>query len=144
MNLIWLEDDLAIWPDVPQSELGKQLQNGQFGHCLWLTDDAASLTSSSTGQCAVVLFPAVTEPNDNAVASFAEVIAAITLPDVSQPMLIASPSHNLLGVWLACHLMQQGAAPVHAVARVRATCEQCFVEDGWDQFVYDVLYQLQA
>ncbi|MCH1924665.1 hypothetical protein L9G74_10565 [Shewanella sp. C32] len=144
MNLIWLEDDLAIWPDAPQSELGKQLQDGKFGHCVWLTDDADPLAASVVGQCAVVLFPAITALNDDAVAPVAEVVAAITLPTDKSPILIASPSHNLLGVWLAYHLMQQGAAPVHAVARVRATCEQCFIEDGWDQFVYDVLYQLQA
>ncbi|MFV7772157.1 dual specificity protein phosphatase family protein [Shewanella marisflavi] len=48
------------------------------------------------------------------------------------------------GLVMAYYLMENGAAPLHAVSQVRAVRDIAFSSDGWDQFVYDVLYALQA
>ncbi|QBF84943.1 protein phosphatase [Shewanella maritima] len=44
---------------------------------------------------------------------------------------------------MAYYLMRNGAAPVHAVSQTRVASGLAFDADGWDQFVYDVLYALQ-
>lgn len=44
---------------------------------------------------------------------------------------------------MAYYLMENGAAPLHAVSQVRAVRDIAFSAEGWDQFVYDVLYALQ-
>jgi len=51
---------------------------------------------------------------------------------------------NRTEVVMAYYLMVNGAAPVHAVSQVRHASGLAFDADGWDQFVYDVLYELQA
>lgn len=45
---------------------------------------------------------------------------------------------------MAYYMMENGAAPVHAVSQVRNASGLAFDADGWDQFVYDVLYELQS
>ncbi|WP_299497251.1 dual specificity protein phosphatase family protein [uncultured Shewanella sp.] len=47
------------------------------------------------------------------------------------------------GVIMAYLLMDNGAAPLHAVNHVRGIRNIAFSADGWDQFVFDVLYALQ-
>lgn len=47
------------------------------------------------------------------------------------------------GLLMAYYLMENGAAPLHAVSQVRAVRDIAFSAEGWDQFVYDVLYALQ-
>ena len=44
---------------------------------------------------------------------------------------------------MAYYLMENGAAPLHAVSQVRAVRDIAFSSDGWDQFAFDVLYALQ-
>ena len=44
---------------------------------------------------------------------------------------------------MAYYMMENGAAPVHAVSQVRVASGLAFDADGWDQFVFDVLYELQ-
>ena len=144
MNETWLEDNLALLPDCTEQQLVAQLQADKFTQCLWLTANAVTDELSNQAHLTSVVFPLISTPDDSFVALVAEAIAAAPQPQNGEKLLVASPAHNLLGIWLAYYLMQNGAAPVHAVARVRASFEQCFVEDGWDQFVYDVLYQLQA
>lgn len=48
------------------------------------------------------------------------------------------------GLIMAYLLMDNGAAPLHAVNQVRGVRDIAFSADGWDQFVFDVLYALQA
>ncbi|QIR15055.1 dual specificity protein phosphatase family protein [Shewanella aestuarii] len=50
---------------------------------------------------------------------------------------------NRTELMMAYYLMENGAAPVHAVSQVRNASGLAFDADGWDQFVYDVLYTLQ-
>lgn len=47
------------------------------------------------------------------------------------------------GLIMAYYLMQNGAAPLHAVSQVRSVRDIAFSAEGWDQFVFDVLYALQ-
>lgn len=47
------------------------------------------------------------------------------------------------GLMMAYYLMVQGAAPLHAVSQVRNVRDIAFSAEGWDQFVFDVLYELQ-
>ncbi|WP_025822577.1 dual specificity protein phosphatase family protein [Shewanella marina] len=47
------------------------------------------------------------------------------------------------GLVMAYYLMCSGAAPLHAVSQVRAIRDIAFSSEGWDQFVFDVLYALQ-
>lgn len=47
------------------------------------------------------------------------------------------------GLIMAYYLMDNGAAPLHAVSQVRSVRDIAFSADGWDQFVFDVLYALQ-
>ena len=51
---------------------------------------------------------------------------------------------NRTELMMAYYLMENGAAPVHAVSQVRNASGLAFDAEGWDQFVYDVLYRLQA
>lgn len=51
---------------------------------------------------------------------------------------------NRTEVMMAYYLMAQGVAPVHAVSQVRNASGHAFDAEGWDQFVYDVLYRLQT
>jgi len=44
---------------------------------------------------------------------------------------------------MAYYLMENGAAPLHAVSQVRAARDIAFSAEGWDQFAFDVLYALQ-
>ncbi|MGL4474737.1 MAG: protein phosphatase [Shewanella sp.] len=44
---------------------------------------------------------------------------------------------------MAQYLIEQGAAPVHAISQVRNVNANAFSRDGWDQFAFDVVYQLQ-
>ncbi|BAJ01518.1 dual specificity protein phosphatase family protein [Shewanella violacea] len=44
---------------------------------------------------------------------------------------------------MAYYLMENGAAPLHAVSQVRAVRDIAFSAEGWDQFAFDVLYALQ-
>lgn len=44
---------------------------------------------------------------------------------------------------MAYYLMMQGTAPLHAVSQVRNIRDIAFSSEGWDQFAFDVLYQLQ-
>lgn len=50
---------------------------------------------------------------------------------------------NRTELTMAYYLMETGAAPVHAVSQIRAVSGMAFEAQGWDQFVYDVLYELQ-
>ncbi|MGX9462200.1 protein-tyrosine phosphatase family protein [Shewanella sp. A14] len=45
---------------------------------------------------------------------------------------------------MAYYMMVNGAAPLHAVSQVRNASGLAFDAEGWDQFVYDVLYELQS
>ena len=45
---------------------------------------------------------------------------------------------------MAYYMMENGAAPLHAVSQVRNASGLAFDAEGWDQFVYDVLYELQS
>ncbi|MCL1068875.1 dual specificity protein phosphatase family protein [Shewanella olleyana] len=47
------------------------------------------------------------------------------------------------GIMMAYYLMDNGAAPVHAVSQVRSVRDIAFSSEGWDQLVFDVLYALQ-
>ncbi|MBQ4892198.1 protein phosphatase [Shewanella sp. UCD-FRSSP16_17] len=47
------------------------------------------------------------------------------------------------GIMMAYYLMDNGAAPVHAVSQVRSVRDIAFSAEGWDQLVFDVLYALQ-
>ncbi|WP_076542927.1 dual specificity protein phosphatase family protein [Shewanella sp. UCD-KL21] len=47
------------------------------------------------------------------------------------------------GIMMAYYLLDNGAAPVHAVSQVRSVRDIAFSAEGWDQFVFDVLYALQ-
>lgn len=47
------------------------------------------------------------------------------------------------GLMMAYYLMENGAAPLHAVSQVRNVRDIAFSSEGWDQFVFDVLYALQ-
>ncbi|MEZ9820402.1 dual specificity protein phosphatase family protein [Shewanella sp. 10N.286.45.A1] len=47
------------------------------------------------------------------------------------------------GLIMAYYLMDNGAAPLHAVSQIRAIRDIAFSADGWDQFAFDVLYALQ-
>ncbi|MGS0677242.1 phosphatase domain-containing protein [Shewanella sp. 0m-4] len=47
------------------------------------------------------------------------------------------------GLIMAYYLMDNGAAPLHAVSQVRAVRDIAFSSEGWDQFAFDVLYALQ-
>lgn len=47
------------------------------------------------------------------------------------------------GLIMAYYLMDNGAAPLHAVSQVRSVRDIAFSAEGWDQFVFDVLYALQ-
>ncbi|ABZ76110.1 dual specificity protein phosphatase [Shewanella halifaxensis HAW-EB4] len=47
------------------------------------------------------------------------------------------------GLIMAYYLMDNGAAPLHAVSQVRAVRDIAFSAEGWDQFAFDVLYALQ-
>ncbi|ABE55808.1 dual specificity protein phosphatase [Shewanella denitrificans OS217] len=60
------------------------------------------------------------------------------------PVLIHCRSgKDRTGLMMAYYLMKNGAAPLHAVSQVRNVREIAFSADGWDQFVFDVLYALQ-
>ncbi|WP_434931444.1 dual specificity protein phosphatase family protein [Shewanella sp. HL-SH5] len=50
---------------------------------------------------------------------------------------------NRTELMMAYYLMENGAAPLHAVSQVRNASGLAFDAEGWDQFVYDVLYKLQ-
>lgn len=61
------------------------------------------------------------------------------------PVLVhCSLGNDRTGLLLASYLMMQGAAPVHAVSQVRSYRDAAFTAEGWDQFVYDVLYSIQS
>ncbi|MCL1127743.1 phosphatase domain-containing protein [Shewanella surugensis] len=47
------------------------------------------------------------------------------------------------GLIMAYLLMDNGAAPLHAVNQVRGVRDSAFSAEAWDQFVFDVLYALQ-
>ncbi|MFQ6370392.1 hypothetical protein [Shewanella sp. YIC-542] len=59
-------------------------------------------------------------------------------------LLMTAADGGLLGVMMAQWLVCEGTAPVHAVAQVRTLYDDAFSVDGWDQFIFDVLYRLQA
>ncbi|AZG35579.1 MULTISPECIES: dual specificity protein phosphatase family protein [Shewanella] len=59
-------------------------------------------------------------------------------------LLHCSSGINRTQMVMAYYLMENGAAPLHAVSQVRNACGLAFDAEGWDQFVYDVLYELQA
>lgn len=61
-----------------------------------------------------------------------------------KPVLIHCRSgKDRTGLIMAYYLMDNGAAPLHAVSQVRNVRDIAFSADGWDQFVFDVLYALQ-
>ncbi|QSX32553.1 hypothetical protein JYB87_12360 [Shewanella avicenniae] len=140
-----MESGLALSANAQSRNISEIVSQQTFHHCIWLTDNVESLTSELSSQLQVVVFPKIDSPDDSVLAAVVEAIQSIKIDEalVEQTAVFAC-SYNLLGVWFAYYLMENGAAPVHAVARVRAMFEQCFVEDGWDQFVFDVLYRLQA
>ncbi|MCE9686794.1 dual specificity protein phosphatase family protein [Shewanella sp. AS16] len=60
------------------------------------------------------------------------------------PLLIHCRSgKDRTGVVMAYYLMSNGAAPLHAVSQVRSIRDIAFSAEGWDQFVFDLLYALQ-
>ncbi|WP_285163027.1 phosphatase domain-containing putative toxin [Shewanella goraebulensis] len=60
------------------------------------------------------------------------------------PVLIHCRSgKDRTGIMMAYYLMDNGAAPVHAVSQVRCIRDIAFSSEGWDQLVFDVLYALQ-
>ncbi|WP_144213896.1 phosphatase domain-containing putative toxin [Shewanella donghaensis] len=60
------------------------------------------------------------------------------------PVLIHCRSgKDRTGIMMAYYLLDNGAAPVHAVSQVRNVRDIAFSSEGWDQFVFDVLYALQ-
>lgn len=64
--------------------------------------------------------------------------------DDNIPVLIHCRSgKDRTGIMMAYYLMDNGAAPVHAVSQVRSIRDIAFSSEGWDQLVFDVLYALQ-
>ncbi len=62
----------------------------------------------------------------------------------NSPVLIHCYSgKDRTGLIMAYYLIENGAAPLHAVSQVRAVRDIAFSAEGWDQFVFDVLYALQ-
>ncbi|WP_052074707.1 hypothetical protein [Shewanella mangrovi] len=145
MEFTKLESGLALAADVDANTIADTLSQQEIKSCIWLTDTPAQTITAAVCNVQTVAFPVIDTPTDNLLEPVVEAIQSVSIDDVNaDSTAVVASSYNLLGVWLAYYLMENGAAPVHAVARVRATFEQCFVEDGWDQFVYDVLYRLQA
>ncbi|MEI6860123.1 MAG: dual specificity protein phosphatase family protein [Shewanella sp.] len=63
----------------------------------------------------------------------------------NNPILIHCYSgKDRTGLIMAYYLMENGAAPLHAVSQVRAVRDIAFSAEGWDQFAFDVLYALQG
>ena len=52
-------------------------------------------------------------------------------------------SEGRTALMMAYYLMMKGTAPLHAVSQVRNIRDIAFSSEGWDQFAFDVLYQLQ-
>ena len=75
-----------------------------------------------------------------------QVLAFIRQCEAEQlPVLLHCRSGiNRTEMVMAYYLMENGAAPLHAVSQVRNASGLAFDAEGWDQFVYDVLYELQS
>lgn len=62
----------------------------------------------------------------------------------NSPILIHCRSgRDRTALMMAYYLMMKGTAPLHAVSQVRSIRDIAFSSEGWDQFAFDVLYQLQ-
>ncbi|MFK3976904.1 dual specificity protein phosphatase family protein [Shewanella vesiculosa] len=88
------------------------------------------------------------EPEDLAICAeiLPQVLAFIRECEADNlPVLLHCRSGiNRTEVVMAYYMMENGAAPLHAVSQVRNASGLAFDADGWDQFVYDVLYELQS
>ncbi|WP_445776586.1 protein-tyrosine phosphatase family protein [Shewanella sp.] len=88
------------------------------------------------------------KPQDLAICAgiLPQVLAFIRECEAEQvPVLLHCRSGiNRTELVMAYYMMESGAAPVHAVSQVRNASGLAFDADGWDQFVYDVLYELQS
>lgn len=98
------------------------------------------------------LLPAVTTPGLLSEPVTAQLTQQLTkiVADIQQcreqnmPVLLHCATGNeWTALVMACYLVSIGAAPVHAVSQVRAVHELAFNRDGWDQFVFDVIYAMQ-
>ncbi|WP_137221812.1 dual specificity protein phosphatase family protein [Shewanella sp. MEBiC00475] len=88
------------------------------------------------------------KPQDLAICAeiLPQVLAFIRECELEQkPVLLHCRSGvNRTEMVMAYYMMENGAAPLHAVSQVRNASGLAFEAEGWDQFVYDVLYELQS
>ncbi|MBV7314974.1 dual specificity protein phosphatase family protein [Shewanella sp. NIFS-20-20] len=89
--------------------------------------------------------PPTPQDLESAVAQLPAIMAFISQAQADGlPVLIHCRSgRDRTCLVMAQYLIQQGAAPVHAISQVRAVRDIAFSSEGWDQFTFDVIYQLQ-
>ncbi len=153
-HLFWLVDgQLAgrCGPDVNAWELAELKQAG-IGAVLSLHDaDNSDSQLFDTYQinyaCIPVAHPVSPVDSDISIcaAQLPKALAFIRQYEAENiPVLIHSyAGKDRTALLMAYYLMDNGAAPVHAVSQVRAICDVAFSAEGWDQFTFDVLYALQ-
>ncbi|MDF0534217.1 hypothetical protein PY479_08020 [Shewanella sp. A32] len=148
MELIWLNESVAALAITPQSSLPSMLKQHALQAVLQLqpVTDCELPSEIIALQLALPLQPS---PDDRFLQQLAlQLPAALSFVEGQQQQghkaLMTAADAGVLGVMMANFLMTQGAAPVHAVAQVRSLYDDAFTNEGWDQFVFDVLYRMQA
>ncbi|WP_445945276.1 phosphatase domain-containing protein [Shewanella sp.] len=116
-------------------------------------NDAAECNTNAMAAVGIVhrvfTLPDSIPPTDADLATCTEILPkALAFIDQCEadnlPVLIHCRSgKDRTGLMMAYYLMQHGAAPLHAVSQVRNVRDIAFSAEGWDQFVFDVLYALQ-
>ncbi len=152
-HLFWLVDGQIAGrcgPDEKAWELTELKQAG-IGAILSLHegDNDTQLIDNLRFRYACIPLSSAVPPIETDVATCAEqlpkALAFIRQCEaVNLPVLIHSNAgKDRTALLMAYYLMDNGAAPVHAVSQVRAMRDTAFSAEGWDQFAFDVLYALQ-
>ncbi|GGZ00061.1 MULTISPECIES: hypothetical protein [Shewanella] len=147
MELIWLNDNVASLMMTPQVALPALMHEHQL---LALLQLQPSSTAVSASVAALQLpLPIHLTPDEALLQQLAQLLPqalsfAAQQLQLGHKLLLTAADAGLLGVMMAELLASDGAAPVHAVAQVRSMYDAAFADDGWDQFVFDVLYRLQG
>ncbi|MCL1075212.1 protein phosphatase [Shewanella dokdonensis] len=146
MELIWLNDNVAALTMTPQLALPQLMQAHQLLALLQLQPTAT--VNAAVAELQLPL-PECLTPDEQLLQTLAQLLPqahsfVAQQLQLGHKLLLTAADAGLLGIMMAELLMSDGAAPVHAVAQVRSLYEDAFADDGWDQFVFDVLYRLQG
>ncbi|MBR9727441.1 dual specificity protein phosphatase family protein [Shewanella intestini] len=153
-HVFWLKEGLIAGRCGPSEQTWnlQELKSAGFSAIASLNDaqqcDTQQMDSLAI-EHQVFNLPNNVPPKPEDLAHYAKVLPSILTfiqqqEQANKPVLLhCKTGVNRTELVMAYYLMVNGAAPVHAVSQARLASGHAFDAQGWDQFVYDVLYELQ-